>query len=301
MNQEDGTKRLRKPDWLRIRPPSGESFSFLQNLVKSESLHTVCEEARCPNQSECWGTYRTASFMILGDICTRRCRFCAVKTGMPGAVDSQEPTRIADAVQRMALRHVHITMVNRDDLPDGGAGIVAETVLKIQKRIPGCSIEVLTSDFQGKKDAIKTVIDSNPEIFSHNVETVRRLTPLVRSNSTYDRSLEVLHMAKEIDHDAVTKSSLMLGLGESKEEVIETMDDMRSHQVDMINIGQYLQPTKGHASVKRYWHPDEFSELKQIAKEKGFVHCEAGPFIRSSYHAGDQYRGYLNQEALSVN
>lgn len=301
MNQDDGKAKQRKPHWLRIRPPSGKNFSFLKGLVKSEGLHTVCEEARCPNQSECWGTYRTASFMILGDICTRRCRFCAVKTGMPGAVDLQEPTRVAEAVQRMELRHVHITMVNRDDLPDGGAGIVAETVLAIQKLVPGCSVEVLTSDFQGKKDAIQTVVDSDPEIFSHNVETVRRLTPLVRSNSNYDRSLNVLQIAKEIDPDSITKSSIMIGLGENKDEIIETMEDLRVHQVDMINIGQYLQPTKGHASVKKYWHPNEFKEFREIAKNLGFTHCESGPFVRSSYHADDQYQGYLNQEAHSAN
>ncbi len=301
MNRDDDTTKLRKPDWLRIRPPSGKNFSFLKGLVKSEELHTVCEEARCPNQSECWGTHRTASFMILGDICTRRCRFCAVKTGMPTAVDLQEPIRVAEAVKKMDLKHVHITMVNRDDLPDGGAGIVAETVLAVQNLVPGCSIEVLTSDFQGKRDAIKKVVDTKPEIFSHNVETVRRLTPLIRSNSNYDRSLEVLQMAKEIRRDSVTKSSIMIGLGEKKDEIIETIEDLRDHGVDMINIGQYLQPTKGHASVKKYWHPEEFKEFRKIALEMGFVHCESGPFVRSSYHADDQYQGYLNQEAITAN
>ena len=286
----------RKPEWLKIKPPTGENYRFLKQLVQEEKLNTVCEEARCPNISECWGTHRTASFMILGDTCTRRCRFCSVKTGLPAQVDQLEPLRVATAVQKMNLKHVHITMVNRDDLPDGGAGIVAATVNVIRRRIPDCSIEVLVSDFMGNRDAIEKVMATRPDIFSHNVETVRRLTTLIRSRSDYDRSLKVLTIAREIDPDAVTKSSIMLGLGETRSEVIDVMDDLRRHQVDMINIGQYLQPSGSHAAVKRYWHPDEFAELKQIALEKGFSHCESGHFVRSSYHAEEQYEGYLNQQ-----
>lgn len=295
MNQDAEKPMGRKPEWLRIRPPAGENYSFLKGVMRSEGLHTVCEEARCPNISECWGSYRTASFMILGDTCTRCCRFCAVKTGLPGAVDQQEPMRVAEAVARMELRHVHITMVNRDDLPDGGASVMAATVHAIRQQAPRCSIEVLCSDFSGKRDAIAQVVSADPNIFSHNLETVRRLTPLIRSRSNYDRSLTVLRMANELEPDGITKSSLMLGLGETQEEVVAAMDDLRAAAVDMINLGQYLQPTRGHVSVKRFWHPDEFVELKQIALDKGFLHCEAGPLVRSSYHADEQYQGYLHQ------
>jgi lipoic acid synthetase len=285
----------RKPEWLRIQPKAGKNYSFLKGLMRSEGLHTVCEEARCPNLSECWGRYRTASFMVLGDTCTRRCRFCAVKTGLPGLVDRLEPLRVAEAVKRMGLRHVHVTMVNRDDLPDGGAGIMAATIRAVRGRAPGCSIEVLCSDFQGDREALAEVVGAGPDIFSHNVETVRRLTPFVRSRSEYDRSLEVLRMAKEIDPRGTTKSSIMLGLGESFEEILEVMDDLRALEVDMLNIGQYLQPSHSHASVKRYWHPDEFAELKRRAMQRGFLHCEAGPLVRSSYHADEQFKGYLRR------
>ncbi len=282
----------RKPEWLKVRLNVTDNFLFLKRLMRAEGLHTVCEEARCPNIPECWGQFRTASFMILGDTCTRRCRFCAVKTGLPGAVDRLEPLRVAASAHRMQLAHAHVTMVNRDDLPDGGASLMAATVRAIRDRNPGCSIEVLTSDFMGSREAIGVVAGSAPDIISHNVETVRRLTPLVRSRSSYDRSLEFHRIARELVPALVRKSSMMLGLGETMAEVLETMDDLAASGVEILNIGQYLQPTRNHVPVHRYWHPDEFAALRRLAAEKGFLYCEAGPFVRSSYHADLQYRGY---------
>ena len=236
----------RKPEWLKIRLNTTDNYHFLKKLMRAETLHTVCEEARCPNLQECWGTLRTASFMILGDTCTRRCRFCAVNTGLPGEVDTLEPLRVAGAVEHMKLKHVHVTMVNRDDLPDGGASIMAATVRALRWRAPDCSVEVLTSDFMGSEDAIRAVVESGPDIISHNVETVRRLTPRVRSRSSYERSLEFLRVSRRLAPDMVTKSSIMLGLGETSEEVEETLTDLRSCGVDVVNIGQYLQPTRNH-------------------------------------------------------
>jgi lipoic acid synthetase len=233
--------------------------------------------------------------MILGDTCTRRCRFCAVGTGLPGVVDRLEPLRVAAAVLRMGLKHAHVTMVNRDDLPDGGASLMAATVRAIRARAPACSVEVLTSDFMGSRDAIRVVVESAPDIVSHNVETVRRLTPLVRSRSSYERSLEFLRAARDIDPEGAIKSSIMLGLGESLTEVEETLDDLRQVGVDMVNIGQYLQPTRNNIPVQKYWHPDEFAALKDSALQKGFLYCEAGPLVRSSYHAGEQYEGFKGQ------
>ncbi len=287
-----GPQGRRKPEWFRIRLNTNESFRELRSLVRDQGLHTVCEEARCPNRHECWGTHRTASFMILGDTCTRRCRFCAVKTGLPGKVDVLEPLRVAESVRRMGLRHAHITMVNRDDLEDGGASVMAATVRAIRLKAPACSIEVLCSDFMGGRDAIGAVLAAHPDIMSHNIETVRRLTPLVRSRSTYERSLQFLRLSCELDRDVITKSSMMLGLGESFEEILEAMDDLREAGTDMLNLGQYLQPTGGHAPVKRYWHPREFEQLRQTALDKGFLHCEAGPLVRSSYHAEGQFDAY---------
>jgi lipoic acid synthetase len=274
-----------------------ESYAAVKNLVRAEGLHTVCEEARCPNLHECWGTHRTASFMILGDTCTRRCRFCAVSTGLPGEVDRLEPLRVAAAVLRMGLKHAHVTMVNRDDLPDGGAAMMAATIRAIRARMPECTVEVLTSDFMGSRDAIATVMESAPDIMSHNVETVRRLTPAVRSRSSYDRSLSFLRMAREIDRESVIKSSIMLGLGENRDEVLATLDDLRGAGVDIVNLGQYLQPTRNNLPVQRYWHPDEFAALRDVAMEKGFLYCESGPLVRSSYHAGEQYEGFRDHLA----
>ncbi len=230
--------------------------------------------------------------MILGDTCTRRCRFCAVGTGLPGAVDVLEPMKVAASVMKMGLKHAHVTMVNRDDLPDGGASAMAATVRAIKARAPECSVEVLTSDFMGARDAIAAVVESSPDIVSHNVETVRRLTPRVRSRSTYDRSLLFLRTARELDPKAVTKSSLMLGLGETRDEILSTLDDLRAEDVDIVNLGQYLQPTRNNIPVQRYWTPEEFASLREAALERGFLHCEAGPLVRSSYHAGEQYESF---------
>jgi lipoyl synthase len=283
---------MRKPPWLRIRLTATESTRDIRQLVRKESLHTVCEEARCPNLNECWGQHRTATFMILGDTCTRRCRFCAVKTGLPRGVDVGEPARVAASVAEMGLKHAVITMVNRDDLPDGGAAVLADTVRSIRAAAPGCTIEVLSSDLMGDREAIRTVIESRPDIASHNIETVRRLTPRVRSRSTYDRSLSFLRISREIDPAATTKSSMMLGLGETRDEVIQAMDDLLAAGVSMMNLGQYLQPSRNHVPVARYWTPEEFGELKGIAVARGFAHVEAGPLVRSSYHAGAQYEAY---------
>ncbi|MGA2378030.1 MAG: lipoyl synthase [Spirochaetia bacterium] len=282
----------RKPPWFKIRLNTSESYIGIKKLVRTEGLHTVCEEARCPNLHECWGTHGTASFMILGDVCTRRCRFCAVGTGLPLAADLLEPMRVAASVMKMGLKHAHVTMVNRDDLPDGGASVMAATVRAIRVRAPGCSVEVLTSDFMGSREAIEKVVASAPDIVSHNVETVRRLTPRVRSRSSYDRSLEFLRIARELDQRAVVKSSIMLGLGETREEVLETLDDLRAADADIVNIGQYLQPARTNIPVQKYWTPDEFAELREAALQKGFLHCEAGPLVRSSYHAGEQYDSF---------
>ena len=262
-------------------------------MMRQESLHTVCEEAKCPNIHECWAVRKTATFMILGSICTRGCRFCAVTTGMPTELDWEEPERVAQSVEKMGLRHCVITMVARDDLADGGAAILAETVNAIHRRVPTCTVEVLPSDMKGDYESLHMLMDAKPDIFNHNIETVERLTPRVRSKATYERSLQLLKRVKEISPDTPTKSSIMVGLGETKEELVQAMDDLRAHDVDIITIGQYLQPTKKHLQVERYLHPDEFAELKEIALQKGFKHCEAGPLVRSSYHADEQ----VNQAA----
>lgn len=285
----------RKPEWLRIKLASGDACSSVRDVVRGKRLHTVCESAKCPNRHECWGTWKTATFMILGNTCTRRCRFCAVDTGLPEAVDPDEPRRVAESVLELGLRHVVITMVTRDDLPDGGAGLVAETVNAIHQNGSDCSVEVLVSDLMAEPSAVATVVASQPEINSHNLETVRRLTPRIRSRSNYDRSLLYLEMVKTLSQKAITKSSLMLGLGETRDEVLTAMDDLRAVDVDILNLGQYLQPTKGHAPVQRFWTPDEFSEFKAAALNKGFLYCEAGPLVRSSYHAGAQYDAFLRK------
>ncbi len=287
--------RQRKPDWLRVRVSNSETFRAVSGIVHGQRLHTVCESAMCPNIHECWGTHKTATFMILGDVCTRRCRFCAVKTGLPGAVDHDEPRRVAESVRAMELRHAVITMVTRDDLPDGGAAIVADTVRAIHALAPGCTVEVLVSDLMADPEAVRTVAAANPAINSHNLETVRRLTPRIRSRSEYDRSLRYLAMVKEADPRSVTKSSLMLGLGETRDEILAAMDDLRGAEVDIMNLGQYLQPTKSHAAVEKYWTPAEFEALKDEALARDFAYCESGPMVRSSYHAGKQYDAFIKQ------
>lgn len=279
---------VRKPEWLKVKLNTNETYTDLKKLMREKKLNTVCEEAKCPNIHECWSERRTATFMILGDTCTRACRFCAVKTGLPNELDWGEPERVAESTEIMELKHVVVTAVARDDLNDGGAAVFAETVRAIRRRMPGTTIEVLPSDMKGDYESLHVLMDSQPDIFNHNIETVRRLTKRVRAKATYDRSLELLARVKEIAPHIPTKSSLMVGLGETKEEIIQAMDDLLAHNVDIMTIGQYLQPTRKHLDVERYYHPDEFEELKKVALEKGFKHCEAGPMVRSSYHADEQ-------------
>src|SRR5699024_9334398 len=281
-------EHLRKPDWLKIKINTSDSYKGLKKLMREKKLNTVCEEARCPNLHECWSERQTATFMILGDTCTRGCRFCAVKTGLPNELDWGEPERVADSVKVMGLKHVVITAVARDDLADGGAAVFAETVRQVRKKNPGTTIEILPSDMKGDYESLHNLMSSGPDIFNHNIETVRRLTKRVRAIAKYDRSLELLKRVKEIAPDTPTKSSIMVGLGETKEEILEAMDDLLAHNVDIVTIGQYLQPTKKHLDVERYYHPDEFKELEEIALAKGFKHCKSGPLVRSSYHADEQ-------------
>ncbi|MFD4931511.1 lipoyl synthase [Peribacillus butanolivorans] len=281
---------LRKPEWLKIKLNTNEQYTGLKKMMREKKLHTVCEEARCPNIHECWAVRKTATFMILGSVCTRACRFCAVQTGIPSELDWEEPERVAESVEQMGLKHVVITAVARDDLKDGGAEVFAETVKAVRRQNPFCSIEVLPSDLNGEYDNLKTLMDTRPDILNHNIETVKRLSPKVRARATYERSLEFLSRAKQMNSTIPTKSSIMIGLGETKEEIMETMDDLRANEVDIMTIGQYLQPTKRHLKVEKYWSPEEFEELKNIALSKGFSHCEAGPLVRSSYHADEQVR-----------
>lgn len=279
------TTRERRPDWLKIKVPLGTKFSEVRKLVDAQGLNTVCEDARCPNMAECWNR-GTATFMILGDICTRSCGFCSVKTGRPLELDTDEPRRVAEAVAKMGLRHAVITSVNRDELRDGGAGIFADTIRAVRERLPECKIEVLTPDFQGKTEAVQRVIDARPDIFNHNIETVPRLYRRVRPQAKYQRSLDVLAMCKS--QGLVTKTGIMLGLGESAEEVLQVMKDLRAIDVDIMTLGQYLQPTKNHLPVERYVPPAEFAEWKRQGLEMGFAHVESGPLVRSSYHADEQ-------------
>ncbi|UQD53204.1 lipoyl synthase [Bacillus methanolicus] len=289
---------LRKPDWLKIKLNTNENYTGLKKMMREKNLHTVCEEAKCPNIHECWAVRRTATFMILGDVCTRACRFCAVKTGLPTELDWKEPERVADSVSLMNLKHVVVTAVARDDLKDGGAAVFAETVRAIRRKNPFTTIEVLPSDMGGVYENLKTLMDARPDILNHNIETVRRLTPRVRARATYERSLEFLRRAKELQPDIPTKSSLMIGLGETREEILQTMDDLRANGVDIMTIGQYLQPTRNHLRVVKYYHPDEFRELREIALSKGFSHCEAGPLVRSSYHADEQVNAAAKKKQL---
>ncbi|HTS00518.1 MAG TPA: lipoyl synthase [Bacteroidota bacterium] len=273
-----------RPDWLKVKLPAGESYARLKALVRDRRLHTVCEEARCPNMGECWNS-GTATFMILGDVCTRSCGFCAVKTGRPLSLDTDEPYRVAEAIHLMGVRHAVITSVNRDELPDGGAAIFAETIRQARKVNPGVRIEVLIPDFRGVRWALQLVIDERPDILNHNTETVPRLYARVRPQAKYPRSLEVIRRG----HDAgmVTKSGLMLGLGEREEEVIAVMRDLRDHGCDILTLGQYLRPTMDHLPVERYVTPGEFNTYKEEGLRIGFRHVESGPLVRSSYHAGE--------------
>jgi len=276
-----------RPPWLKVRFPASPALVELQQLMRDADLHTVCEEARCPNIGECWSR-GTATFMILGDTCTRSCGFCAVKTGRPGFLDTAEPRRVALAVQRMGLRHAVITSVNRDELPDGGASIFASTIEWVRRLSPGTTIEVLIPDFKGDREALATVLAARPEILNHNTETVPRLYRQVRPQAVYERSLELLRRAKELDPGTVTKSGLMVGLGETEPELLEVCHDLADQGVEVLTLGQYLQPTPAHLPIVRYWHPEEFARVRERALAMGFTHVEAGPLVRSSYHAEEQ-------------
>jgi len=276
-----------RPPWLKVRFPAGPNYARLQDLMRGERLHTVCEEARCPNIGDCWSR-GTATFMILGDTCTRSCGFCAVKTGRPGAVDAGEPRRVALAILRMGLRHAVITSVNRDELPDGGAAIFAETIRWSRRLSPGTTFEVLIPDFKGDGAALATVLEARPEILNHNTETVPRLYATVRPQARYERSLDLLAAAKAIDPGTLTKTGIMVGLGESYHEVLATARDIAARGVDILTVGQYLRPGPDYLPIVRYWTPEEFAAIKTEALALGFRHVESGPLVRSSYHAEEQ-------------
>jgi lipoyl synthase len=277
-----------RPPWLRVRFFGGPNYQELKRILRTLDLHTVCESARCPNMGECW-EHRTATFMILGNICTRACGFCAVPSGRPiGPPDEDEPDRVARAVERMGLRYAVVTSVNRDDQPDGGAAIFAATIRAIRERVPGCKVEVLIPDFRGVWSAVETVLEARPNVLNHNVETVPRLYSQVRKAAVYERSLELLLRAKQFAPHTPTKTGMMLGLGERREEVLAAMEDLVRQGTDILTIGQYLQPTPEHLPVIRFVHPDEFAEYKQWGERIGFRHVESGPLVRSSYHAHEQ-------------
>lgn len=279
--------RTPKPGWLKVRMPQGERFRELERLVREERLNTVCRDARCPNIGECWGA-GTATFMILGEVCTRSCRFCAVKKGRPPVYDRDEPRRVAQAVRKLGLRYVVVTSVDRDDLEDGGAHIFAETVRQIRALGGGIGIEVLIPDFRGDERALRSVVDAGPDVLGHNIETVARLYPVARSGAGYARSLRLLGEAKAADGRLTTKSGIMLGLGETRDEILEAMRDLVEAGVDILTLGQYLQPTREHLPVERYYRPEEFGELREYGLSLGFRHVAAGPLVRSSYHAEQQ-------------
>ena len=276
-----------RPGWLKAKAPARESYRDIKETMRGLKLHTVCEEAMCPNIGECWNN-RTATFMILGNVCTRSCGFCNVLTGKPSELDLDEPKRVAEAAKKMGLKHAVITSVNRDELKDGGAGIFAETIQEIREEVPGCAVEVLTPDFKGDRDALKTLIDARPDTFNHNIETVPRLYPAVRPQAKYDRSLEVLRHVKELNPNGLTKSGFMVGLGEAEEELREIMRDLRASDVDILTIGQYLRPSENHLPMSRYYEPKEFADLRKYGFSLGFKHVESGPLVRSSYHAHEQ-------------
>lgn len=277
----------RKPSWLKVRAPGGPNYARLKHLMRELNLHTVCEEAHCPNVGECW-EHGTATFMILGDVCTRNCGYCAVAHGRPPVYDTEEPGRVAAAIAQMNLRHAVITSVDRDDLPDFGAGIFAETIRRIHAQVPGCSVEVLVPDFQGDEDAIRTVLDAAPEIYNHNTETVPRLYKRARPGGRYQRVLRIFRLARELAPHIPTKSGIILGLGETTEEVLAVMRDLREVNVEILTLGQYLRPSRDHLPLDRYYTPDEFRALRDAGLEMGFRHVEAGPLVRSSYHAWEQ-------------
>ncbi len=280
--------RVRKPEWLKVRVPSGENYFELKGLMRGLGLHTVCESARCPNVGECWA-HRTATFMILGELCTRRCGFCAVPKGLPrGDVDWGEPERVADAAAKMGLKYVVVTSVDRDDLEDGGAAIFARTIEALRRQIAGCQVEVLIPDFRGSDEALETVLRAGPDILNHNVETVRRLYPVARRGSRYERSLRLLTRSRQIAPSIPTKSGLMVGLGETMEEMLAVLKDLGEVGVDIVTIGQYLRPSGEQLPVARFYSPQEFSTLGEEGRRLGIRHVESGPLVRSSYHAHEQ-------------
>jgi lipoic acid synthetase len=285
-----------RPDWLKVRLPTGPTYERLRQLMRSKELHTVCEEAHCPNMAECWGA-GTATFMILGDTCTRSCGFCAVKTGRPGVVDAEEPARVGEAVAKMALGHAVVTSVNRDELPDGGAAIFAATIREIRRQSPGTTVEVLIPDFLGKPEALDAVLDAKPEVLSHNVETVARLYPRVRPQARYERSLGVLRRIAG-SPEIVCKTGIMVGLGETRDEVVATMRDIAAQGTQVLTIGQYLRPSTMHLPIERYWTPDEFASLRDEGMTMGYRHVESGPLVRSSYHA-ERHVGFSNAGATA--
>lgn len=285
----------RKPDWIKVRLPAGNNYARLKNLMRQQGLHTVCEEAMCPNIGECWGR-GTATFLLMGDTCTRSCGFCHIKTGRPAALDEDEPRRVAESALAMQLHHCVLTSVNRDELPNGGAHIFANTIREIRQRLPQCTVEVLIPDFKGNRAALKEVMDARPSILNHNTETVPRLYRTVRPQANYRQTLNVLSGAKEMDPQGLTKSGIMVGLGETREEVLVVMRDLREHQVDILTIGQYLRPSPLHLPVYRYVHPDEFQEFHQVGMDMGFRWVESGPLVRSSYHAEGQANALIMPE-----
>ena len=283
------TTPLRRPEWIRVRAPSGETYQELHELMRAKALHTVCEEAMCPNMGECWGS-GTATFLMLGDVCTRTCGFCDVKRGRPSPLDWLEPERVAQAVKAMALKHAVITSVNRDDRQDGGAPIFAMVIRRIRELHPGCSIEVLIPDFKGSLEALKIVMDARPEILNHNVETVPRLFKTVQPQDRYEWAAATLSNARKLDADVLVKSGIMVGLGETMEEIKAVMRDQRAWGVDILTVGQYLQPSKKHLAIERYYTLEEFAEIKEYGLGLGFRWVESGPLVRSSYHAAEQVR-----------
>ena len=287
-----------KPEWLKVRAPGSENYLRLKGIMKDLHLNTVCEDAHCPNIGECWH-HGTATFMILGDVCTRACAYCAVAHGRPASLDLDEPGRVAEAVERMRLQYVVVTSVDRDDLDDGGAFIFAETIRLTRARVPGCRIEVLIPDFKGSESSLRTVLDAGPDVLNHNIETVPRLYRMARSGGRYPRSLELLDRSRRYRPQIATKTGIMVGLGEETDEIIGVLDDLREVGVSILTIGQYLRPSAQHAPMVRYYHPTEFAALKRIALDKGFVHVESGPLVRSSYHAHEQADAFASHSSRS--
>lgn len=281
--------QVKRPDWLKVKTSWGENYRRIKSLLARSNLHSVCQEANCPNISHCFEK-GTATFLILGDICTRGCKFCDMKRGDPLPVDEDEPIRLAEAVKELKLQYVVITSVTRDDLPDGGASLFARTIREIKKSIPDCKVEVLIPDFAGSFESLKMVLEAEPDVLNHNMETVKRLYPIVRKGADYQTSLDLLSNVKKIDKSIITKSGMMLGLGESWDEVIFLMNDLKNAACELLTIGQYLSPSETHLPVTKFYHPDEFAELKLIGERIGFAHVESGPLVRSSYHAKEQVK-----------